>query len=269
MNHGLRARLRLTAGLALTPISLTLAAQLLPTLQVTESAPDFIAFAGATLTAIVAIAVCAAVEVSLRMALGVAAFAAAVLAGVAHSGASSLTSLVVVDSALVSLAWGLGASLGRRVQHASHLFPACVVAASADVVSLLSPEGPSHAIAESDRALSVLAMGFPVAGSHAVAPVLGVGDLLFTAFVLGIAHAHRLSYARAIACIGAGVAAAGFAAARLGVAVPALVTIAAAIIVGMPAIRRLRAVDRTAAHASMAIALSLVVVTLARTALGY
>jgi hypothetical protein len=154
------------------------------------------------------------------------------------------------------------------VQHASHLFPACVVAASADVVSLLSPEGPSHAIARNERALSVLAMGFPVPGTSAFAPVLGIGDLLFVAFVLGVVRAHGLSYARAIGCVVAGIAIAGLAAARLRVAVPALVPIAAATILGMPTIRRLRPADRTAAQASMAIAVSLLVATLARTALG-
>ncbi len=177
--------------------------------------------------------------------------------------------LVAVHSALVCLAWGLGASLGRSVQHATHLFPACVVAASADVVSLVSPEGPSHAVANSERALSVLAMWFPVPGSSAVAPALGVGDLLFMAFVLGVASTHGLGVLRAVGCCALGVAAAGFAAASLGVAVPALVPIAVATVIGLPSIRRLRAVDRRAAQWSMLIAASVALATIARRALGH
>jgi hypothetical protein len=268
MIHGARAWLRLTLGLLLTPISVALAVQLLPPLVVSDGLAALIAFSGAVAVALSGLAVSATAIVSLRVALSIAGAAAAVLVALALWGSSSYASLVVVDSALVGLAWGLGASLGRRVQHASHLFPACVVAASADVVSLLSPEGPSHAIVRDERALSVLAMGFPVPGCSAVAPALGVGDLLFIAFVLGVAIAHGVGYGRAIGCVVAGVALAGYASARLAVAVPALVPIAAVTIVGLPGIRRLRAADRTAAHASMAIAVSLAVATMARTALG-
>jgi hypothetical protein len=138
------------------------------------------------------------------------------------------------------------------------------VAASADVVSLVSPEGPSHAIANSDRALSVLAIWFPVPASTALAPALGVGDLLFIALVLGVALAHGLPYARAVLCCAIGTALAGFAAAIFGVAIPALVPIAGAVIIGLPAARRLRAVDRKAARWSMLIAVVVAVATIGR-----
>lgn len=269
MHDGARVWARLTPGLLLTPFVVGFAAALAPRMSVGASTADFIAFAGATSVALSGLALCATAAVSLRVAMGVSAAAALALFVAAYARLSGASSLVLVDAALVALAWGLGASLGRRVQHASHLFPACVVAASADVVSLLSPEGPSHAIARDERALSVLAIGFPVPGSAAFAPVLGVGDLLFIAFVLGVVRAHGLGYARALGCVALGVAAAGVAAALLGVAVPALVPIAVATIAGLPQIRRLRRADRVAARASMAIAVSLVAATLARAALGH
>jgi hypothetical protein len=269
MLHGPRVWARLAPGLLLTPVAVGLAAEVAPRVSVGRASADFFAFVGATGVALSGLAISATAVASLRLALGISAAATLALAAVAYTGPWGPATLVVVDAALVALAWGLGASLGRRVQHASHLFPACVVAASADVVSLLSPEGPSHAIARDERALSVLAIGFPVPGSRAFAPVLGVGDLLFIAFVLGVVSAHGLGYARAVGCAALGVAAAGLAAALLRVAVPALVPIAIATIVGLPNIRRLRAADRAAAHASMAIAVSLVIVTLARSALGH
>lgn len=269
MQRGVRVWTRLSFGLLLTPTAVSVAVALLPGLTVGRGLADFIAFFGATSVAIGGLAIATATPVPLRVGLGVALAAGLALLAVVSVGSFGAVSLVVVDSALVALAWGLGASLGRRVQHASHLFPACVVAASADVISLLSPEGPSHAIARDERALSLLAIGFPVPSSRAFAPVLGVGDLLFIAFVLGVVSVHGLGYGRALGCVVAGVAVAGFAAAVLGVAVPALVSIAAATILGMPSIRRLRSADRLAAHASMAIAVSLLIATLARTALGY
>ena len=172
--------------------------------------------------------------------------------------------LLLVDTALVALAWALGSSLGRRVQHASHLLPACVVAASADLVSVLSPEGPSHAIAGNEQALSVLATWFPVPGAHAVAPALGVGDLLFMALVLGVARAQALPYSRTVFLCALGTALAGLAAAALGTAVPALLPIAACVLIGLPAARRLRRSDRRAAHGSMIIAASLALATIVR-----
>jgi hypothetical protein len=262
--HEGRPWLRLSAGLLLTPALVASALAILPRVQASVALANFMSFAGATGVAIAGLA-----KVPLRLALSIAAAAATALGVLAYLESSSGTALVAVDATLVCLAWALGASLGRSVQHPTHLFPACVVAASADVVSLLSPEGPSHAVARNERALSVLTIWFPVPGTSAVSPALGIGDLLFMAFVLGVANAHELGLARAIGCCALGVAVAGFGAACLGVAFPALVPIAAATIIGMPSIRRLRAADRRAAHWSMLIAASVAVATIARNAAGH
>jgi hypothetical protein len=259
---------RLSFGLLLTPCVVAAAAHTLPALHVELWQTDAIAFGGAALLPILSLALAASVEVSLAVALAIALPAAAALLVVAWFRPSPEASVLVVDAALVCLSWALGSSLGRRVQHPAHLLPACVVAASADLASLLSPEGPSHAIAESDRALSVLAVWFPIPGSYAVAPALGVGDLLFMALVFGIVRAHRLPYARSVVLCAVGTGLAGLAAARLGVAVPALVPIAAAIVLGLPAVRRLRRSDRTAALLSMLIAGAVAFTALARSLFG-
>lgn len=258
------AWLRLGGGLLLTPAVVAGALWVLPQLRVGTGAADVISFAGATGVAIAGLALASTAQLSRRLTLAIAALGVATLVTVAVTRASNGVALLATDTALVGVAWALGTSLGRRVQHASHLLPACVVAASADVVSLVSPEGPSHAIANSDRALSVLAIWFPVPASSALAPALGVGDLLFIALVLGVAVAHDLPYARAVLCCAVGTALAGVAAAALGVAVPALVPIAGAVIVGLPAVRRLRAVDRRAARWSMLIAASVAAATVVR-----
>lgn len=259
---------RLGLGLSLTPVVVAISLRVLPRLNAAAAVASFVSFAGAAGSALAALALAVPARVRARVALAVAGLALSALAVIAHRQPSSDAAVVAVDTALIALAWALGASLGQRVQHASHLVPACVVAACADVVSLLSPEGPSHAVAESERALSVAAIWFPVPGSRAVSPALGVGDLLFIAFVLGVASAHHLSYARAIACCAVGVAAAGFGAACLEMPFPALVPIAAAIVVGLPGIRPLRAVDRRAAHWSMWIAASLALASVARSAVA-
>lgn len=225
-----------------------------PHVRLAETASNASAFAGATLFPIVGLALAAMVEVPLAFALSAAAPAAALLVTLAVVQPAPVTTVLLVNGALVCLSWALGCTLGRRVQHPAHLLPACVVAASADLVSLLSPEGPSHAIAESERALSVLAVWFPVPGSSALAPALGLGDLLFIALAFGVARAHALPYARCVVACTAGTALAGIAAAYSGLAIPALVPIAAMLVLALPAIRRLRRSDRRAALWSMLIA---------------
>jgi len=254
--------------LLLTPVAVAIAAALVPQLRVTESVANASAFVGATLFPIVGLSLAALVEVRLAVALSVAAVAAAALLTFAVWQPTPVVTVLLVDGALVVVSWALGCTLGRRVQHASHLLPACVVAASADLVSLLSPEGPSHAIAQSERALSVLAVWFPVAGSSALAPALGVGDLLFMALAMGVARAHALPYARTVIACAVGTALAGVAAARSGLAIPALVPIAVMLVLALPAIRQLRRSDRAVASWSMLIAGTLALATLARTLLS-
>ncbi|MEI9952989.1 MAG: hypothetical protein WDO74_29430 [Pseudomonadota bacterium] len=259
---------RLGLGLLLTPAAVALAAYALPHVPLGANLANATAFAGATLFPIIGLSLAATVEVPLALALGVAGFAAALLFTLVLFQPSPIITVLLVDSALVGSSWALGCSLGRRVQHAAHLFPACVVAASADVVSLLSPEGPSHAIAESDRALSVLAVWFPVAGSSALAPALGVGDLLFMALAFGVARAHGLPYARCVLACALGTGLAGMLAAWSGLAVPALVPIAVLLVLMLPTIRQLRRSDRNAAHWSMLLSSSLALATLVRTLLS-
>ncbi|HEY0466104.1 MAG TPA: hypothetical protein VGC79_17965 [Polyangiaceae bacterium] len=258
----------LFVGLLLTPVAVLIAARAASHVQLAETPANILAFAGATLFPILGLSLAVMVEVRLAVALGAAALAALLLIALTVRQPAPLTTVLLVDSALVCSSWALGGSLGRRVQHAAHLFPACVVAASADLVSLLSPEGPSHAIAESERALSVLAVWFPVPGSSALAPALGVGDLLFMALAFGVARAHGLPYVRCVIACAVGTALAGVAAAWSGHAVPALVPIAAMLALTLPAIRKLRRSDRAAAHWSMLIASSVALATVARTLLS-
>jgi hypothetical protein len=255
---------RLALGLALTPAAAWAANALLGNARVSPGLGNALSFGGAALLPILGLSLAATCQALLTGTLCIATASAAVLIALAYAHANPSTTLLLVDTALVALAWALGTSIGRRVQHASHLLPACVVAASADLVSVLSPEGPSHAIAGSDQALSVLATWFPVPGAHALAPALGVGDLLFMALIFGVARTQALPYLRTLCLCMLGTVLAGFAAAVLGTAIPALLPIAACVLVGLPAARQLRASDRRAAHWSMIIAASLALAAILR-----
>jgi hypothetical protein len=174
---------------------------------------------------------------------------------------------VFVNFTLVMIAHAVGGAIGSRVVHPGHILPASIVAAAADVLSLIHPEGPSHAIAESERALSLLAIHFPVPGVGVMAPVLGLGDLVFLALVLAVVVRHRLSLFRAAALGLAGVLGAGVFSAILEAPVPALIPIAAAITVGLPEARALRPQDRRTTRIAAVLAIGVVAGVLLQRAL--
>ena len=243
------------------PLALVLLAGLAstPALAVRTEVADALAFAGGAVIAALALAIGAwtrAVPLPAAI-LGALAAGAAVVA-------TSVLRAALVDAALIGLSHALGATIGRRVQHPGHLLPACAIAAAADLASVLVPGGPSHRIGESERALSWLAVQVPVPGAAAIAPVLGAGDLVFAALVLGTATRHELGLLRVTAAVLGGVLLAGAASAVAGAPVPALVAVAVTVVVAVPEARRVRPEDRRATHLGLLVAAGLVVAALAR-----
>jgi hypothetical protein len=250
-------------GLLLTPVIVAMAAMVLPHIQTGEEGASLIVFGGASATALAALAV-SATEYPLPVwRLAVASLAVLIIGVLAFTGVTSVAAAVAVDTALVAAAWAVGTSIGRSIEHPGHLLPACVVVACADAASMVSRFGPTRAIAESERALSVLAIAFPVPGTASMAPALGVGDLVFIAIVFGAVAAHGLSLLRAALLCFVGTSVAGAASAALGTAVPALVPIAAAVVLGIPEARKVRLRERRVASLAMVIAVSATVAVIA------
>ncbi len=254
---------RVALGLALTPVLVAAAGPLAPRVALAEGTAYALAFVCAVTVTALGVALAASGDVSGRVQGALVAAATATLGALGVVGVRGLGGALAVDAALVVVGWGVGTAIGRRVEHAGHLLPATVVAASADVVSIVSPHGVTHAIVRSERALSLLAVSFPLAGTTEIAPALGAGDLVFIGVVLGAARAHALPYARAVALCIVGALAAGGLSFALQAEVPALPTIGAAVIVGLPAARRLRRRDLTTATAAIALSLTLAAATLA------
>lgn len=241
-------------GLFVGPAIAGAAIAIAPRLTVSEATAAGLTFAGGAAAALLSLAIAARAPLPPRGAAAVAAAGALFFALAAIAGHSSAISAIAIDAALLAIGHAVGASIGRRVAHPGHLLPACAIAAAADVASVLHPAGPSRAIASSERALTWFALGFPVPGTRAVAPVIGLGDLVFIALVLGVVAAHRLSLLRAAVAAAAGIALAGVLSAILERPIPALVTIGAATVAGVPEARRLRAEDRRVAGVSVMIA---------------
>lgn len=234
----------------------TLTLLVAPWVPVSIAEAEALTFVGAASLGIVGVVIGTRTPLSGRATAVVAVSCAVLLAVVALSRARSPWLVPVVDACLIAIAWTIGGAVGSRIEHPGHLLPAAAVAAAADVVSVASSWGPSHAIAESERALAVLAINFPVAGTRIVAPALGVGDLVFVALLLAAAGRHGLSRNTVGWLSWFGVLAAGLAAALSRRAIPALPAVGALVIAFVPEARRVARKDR--AVATIAIGVSIV-----------
>jgi len=230
-----------------------------PHLRVSAGVADALTFGCAAAVAVLGVALGTKKPLPPAVVATVDALAIAVLGALALLRVKSPWVSPVVDTCLLALAWATGGAIGARIEHPGHLLPAAAVAAAADIVSVASSWGPSHAIASSERALALLAISFPVPGTRVVAPALGVGDLVFIALVLAAARAHALPVRRITVLALVGVLVAGFGSALLGRAVPALPTIGLAVIAFVPEARRLRRKDRTVATIAIGVSVAVAV----------
>ena len=242
-----RRSLLAIAGLLLAPGVIGTTALLAPHVSPAASTADLIAFVGATATSLVALVLLSRglLPAKVRIALGVLAPAGVGL--LALRWIPMLPSIVLIAAFLVAFAYVLGDLIGSHIEHPGHLLPACVVASIADVTSVLHPSGPSHAVISNERTLGLMTVSFPVLGSDAFAPTIGVGDLLFIALLMAAARRHQLPWLRTAWLCAAGIAAAGAASYYLNRAIPALPPIGLAVIAGLPASRSLRRKDRPVA----------------------
>ncbi len=178
---------------------------------------------------------------------------AAVIAiiGLGATRATSVPAGVAIDLALLVGGATLGAAVGARIPEPGHLLPVAWVSALSDVASALGRGGPTAAIVTHERALALLAISVPLPGVGEMAPVIGVGDVVFCALYVAAARRHGLGVGRMIAALAAGLAATLVALVVLARPIPALPFLGAAVVVWFPAARRMPASDRRAAVAAM------------------
>jgi hypothetical protein len=182
----------------------------------------------------------------------------AVMLAVLGSPLPGLTGALIVTAALLSGATLIGTAIGRGIEHPGQLVFVAVVSAAADFASVFHPSGPSAAMAQSEVALSLVALPWPMLGTPAIEPMLGAGDVVFTALYLASARRHGLCMTRTVlALLGA------YLATALTVlvserAVPALPLLGLAFVLVHPAARRPRAADRNRGLAVSAVTVAVV-----------
>jgi hypothetical protein len=153
---------------------------------------------------------------------------------------------------LVLLAGGstIGAALGAGVAHAGHLLPVAVVSALADAVSVLHRSGPSATIASDGEVAALFALPAPVPDLGWV-PILGVGDVVFTALYVAAARRHGLGVRRMLGALGLGYAATLLAVVELARALPALPFLGLALVLLVPEARAIPLAERRTAWSVM------------------
>ncbi len=222
-----------------------LASAVAPHLTVPDALVDPLAVLLVVPTALVALMRSSAVGLDGKASLAFIGLGALLLAGVYFAGFSrAIVGLQVVG--LLSLGRGLGGGIGERVSHPGHVLPASIVAATADLASVLSPEGVSNAIVANDRALSVAALAAPVLGSRAMTFVLGAGDLVMMSLVFAVARRFDVSRVRVAVAFAFGLFIAFLLAALLARPIPALCTMALAGALSSPRFFRVAPRDRVA-----------------------
>lgn len=141
---------------------------------------------------------------------------------------------------LLAATFGLGFFIAAEIQRVGHLIPVCLLGALVDVLSVLG--GPSRRlgeqtarhVAETTQRLgeglpppppplsTFLVLKWPQPGADGLATLVGFGDLVFFALLLGAARRFGLPVARSLLLLVAGLALALGASFALRAPVPAL-----------------------------------------------
>lgn len=176
-------------------------------------------------------------------ALGVVAAIAVGIGALAIAGVpASPRAVVIATSALVLVLLTIGGTLagaviGWRIAHPGHLVVVAIASSLADLWSVLTPGAPSARVVEDAPTLSAIAIGFPMLGTLAIEPLLGVGDVVFVALYLAAARKHGLGVGRTSVALALAFAATGVTVIALERALPALPFLGAAMLIAHPAAR--------------------------------
>jgi hypothetical protein len=120
----------------------------------------------------------------------------------------SVLGAALVAAGLLLGAGALGASLGARIERPGHLVAVAIMSALADLWSVYDPQGLSARMAEqavkTPDQLVLFALAWPMLGTDKIEPMIGAGDILFTALYLAAYRAHGLRVGRVMVTLGAG-----------------------------------------------------------------
>jgi hypothetical protein len=179
-------------ALALAFSGFTLTARLAPYSEASVWTAYFVGF-GAVVTCALGVAV--TVPAGRRVCAGLAVLGLAGLVLAQRLGGGDARFILL---ALLALGSGLGGWVGSGIEQPGHLLFVAVISSLADTFSVTHPDGPSAMIARQPQALALLALSWPMLGTRDVVPLLGVGDVVFTALYWSAARKHALAWQRTL-----------------------------------------------------------------------
>jgi hypothetical protein len=117
----------------------------------------------------------------------------------------SLHGTAAVGAALLLAGSALGAALGARIERPGHLMAVAAISTVADLWSVYDPGGISSKMAESAVAapdkVVLFALPWPMLGTPHIAPIIGAGDILFTALYVAAFERHGLALRRVLVAL--------------------------------------------------------------------
>jgi hypothetical protein len=150
---------------------------------------------------------------------------------------SVLVGLLLVGSSI-------GAWVGARIQHPAHVMFVALVSGIADTLSVTQPGGVSATIVEHPHALALLALPWPMLGTREIAPLLGVGDIIFTSLYIRASRTHHLPLARTVLALAVGYVITTAAVVVWSRPIPVLPLLGAAVVLAQPRTRSIAPSDR-------------------------
>jgi hypothetical protein len=241
-----RQWLRWLAAVGWAVIALVVAHRLAPGVQLSPIAGYAIGFGAVAFGALAAAWRCPKVT---RRSLPLLIAPCAALFWLSRTPAPELEMAIAVTVCLLTACTLLGAVVGWAIEHPGHLVFVAIVSSAADVFSVFHPSGPSSAIAQSEVALSVLALPWPMLGTRFVEPFLGAGDVVFTSLYVACGRKHALPERRTAAALTLGFAVTMVAVVALQAALPALPFLGMAMLLAQPQARRPPERDRKRGYA--------------------
>lgn len=146
---------------------------------------------------------------------------------------------MVVTASLLTAGAVVGATVGGRIEHPGHLLAVVVVSVLVDTFSVFHAAGPTAAVVSRPAVIALLALPWPVFGTTNLAPVLGVGDIIFSALYFATTRRFELGMLKTAVALAVGLLATMVGVMVTEMSLPALVGIGVAMVVAHPRARRL------------------------------
>lgn len=170
---------------------------------------------------------------------------------------TSASTVSLVAACVLVIGGLVGGYIGGLLEAPGMIAVVAYVATVGDVFSVFHPHGVSAHVLRDQAVLRLLTLSFPVLGTQMVSPMVGVGDVAFTALYVVATRKLGLSVPRCLLALTLGLLVTVVSVECLGVALPAVPFFSAAVVLAQKQSWRLPVADAPRIKRSL-IALTLV-----------